>query len=72
MFDLIVVSAVLGVALAVAWPKSERDQAAAAFAQSYCAHNPRAEACSPGGNAYDVLKPFIGLTEPSPTPGAGR
>ena len=57
---------VLQLALAYAWPQSDRERAAASMAHAYCQQRPQPEACGPDGHPTDALKQFVGLSTPPP------
>jgi hypothetical protein len=50
---------VIQIALAIVWPQSERDKAAAAIAHSICSQRPPPEECGPNGHPWDPIRRLV-------------
>ena len=50
---------VFQIGLAIVWPQSARDKAAADIAHSICAQRPQPEECGPNGHPWDPIKRLV-------------
>lgn len=50
---------VFQIVLAIVWPQSERDKAAAAIAHSICSQRPQPEECGPNGHPWDPIRRVV-------------